>query len=32
MMLRCTVGDEMRDWKDAIKLFIGKMKLIQREY
>lgn len=22
MMLRCTVGDEMRDWKDALKTFI----------
>ena len=22
MMLRCTVGDEMRDWKDAIKTFM----------
>lgn len=22
MMLRCTVGDEMRDWKEAIKSFI----------
>ena len=25
MMLRCTVGDEMRDWKDAIKSFINKL-------
>ncbi|OPJ61892.1 dTDP-4-dehydrorhamnose reductase [Clostridium chromiireducens] len=25
MMLRCTVGDEMRDWKDAIKSFISKL-------
>ena len=25
MMLRNTVGDEMRDWKDAIKSFIGKL-------
>lgn len=22
MMLRCTVGDEMRDWKDALKSFL----------
>ena len=22
MMLRCTVGDEMRDWKDALKIFM----------
>ena len=22
MMLRCTVGDEMRDWKDALKTFM----------
>lgn len=26
MMLRCTVGDEMRDWKDALKSFIDKNK------
>ncbi len=32
MMLRNTVGDEMRDWQDAIKSFIGKTKLIQREF
>lgn len=25
MMLRCTIGDEMRDWKDAIKSFISKL-------
>jgi len=25
MMLRNTVGDEMRDWKDAIKAFINKL-------
>jgi dTDP-4-dehydrorhamnose reductase len=25
MMLRNTVGDEMRDWKDAIKSFIGQL-------
>ena len=25
MMLRCTVGDEMRDWKDAIKSFISRL-------
>ncbi|AQS03707.1 dTDP-4-dehydrorhamnose reductase [Clostridium beijerinckii] len=25
MMLRCTVGDDMRDWKDAIKSFINKL-------
>ena len=25
MMLRCTVGDDMRDWKDAIKSFISKL-------
>ena len=25
MMLRCTVGDEMRDWKEAIKSFIKKV-------
>ncbi|BCZ47081.1 NAD(P)-dependent oxidoreductase [Clostridium gelidum] len=25
MMLRNTIGDEMRDWKDAIKSFIGKL-------
>ena len=25
MMLRCTVSDEMRDWKDAIKSFIDKL-------
>ena len=24
MMLRCTVGDEMRDWKEALKTFISK--------
>lgn len=24
MMLRCTVGDEMRDWEDALKAFIDK--------
>ena len=22
MMLRCTIGDEMRDWKDALKTFM----------
>lgn len=22
MMLRCTIGDEMRDWKDALKAFV----------
>ena len=22
MMLRCTIGDEMRDWKDALKIFM----------
>lgn len=27
MMLRCTVGDEMRDWKEAIKSFIKKCTL-----
>ncbi|EHI98329.1 dTDP-4-dehydrorhamnose reductase [Clostridium sp. DL-VIII] len=32
MMLRNTIGDEMRDWKDAIKSFISKTKLIQREF
>lgn len=26
MMLRCSVGDEMRDWKDALKVFINKIK------
>jgi len=26
MMLRNTIGDEMRDWKDAIKSFIKKVK------
>ncbi|GKX67451.1 dTDP-4-dehydrorhamnose reductase [Inconstantimicrobium mannanitabidum] len=26
MMLRSTVGDEMRDWKDAIKAFMSKQK------
>lgn len=25
MMLRCTIDDEMRDWKDAIKSFIDKL-------
>lgn len=25
MMLRCTVGDDMRDWKDAIKSFINRL-------
>ena len=25
MVLRCTVGDETRDWKDAIKSFISKL-------
>ena len=25
MMLRCTVGDEMRDWKEALKTFIDKV-------
>lgn len=24
MMLRCTIGDEMRDWKEALKSFISK--------
>ena len=23
MMLRCTIGDEMRDWKDALKIFMN---------
>lgn len=26
MMLRCTVGDEMREWKEALKVFIDKYK------
>ena len=26
MMLRCTVGDEMRDWQDAIKSFVAIVK------
>ena len=26
MMLRCTVGDEMRGWQDALKSFIGNYK------
>ncbi|MGL4109263.1 dTDP-4-dehydrorhamnose reductase [Clostridium sp. LP20] len=26
MMLRCTVGDEMRDWETAIKCFMAKIK------
>lgn len=26
MMLRCTVGDEMRGWKGALKIFIDKIK------
>ena len=26
MMLRCTVGDEMRDWQDAIEKFMNKVK------
>ncbi|GAB6168170.1 dTDP-4-dehydrorhamnose reductase [Clostridium carnis] len=25
MMLRCTVGDEMRDWKEALKSFISNL-------
>ncbi|MBE6088956.1 MAG: dTDP-4-dehydrorhamnose reductase [Clostridium beijerinckii] len=25
MMLRCTVGDDMRDWKDAIKSFVNRL-------
>ncbi|WP_426350477.1 dTDP-4-dehydrorhamnose reductase [Alloiococcus sp. CFN-8] len=25
MMLRCTVGDEMRDWKDALEVFLNKV-------
>lgn len=25
MMLRCTVGDEMRQWQDALKMFIEKI-------
>lgn len=27
MMLRCTVGDEMRDWKEALKSFMRKQEL-----
>lgn len=26
MMLRCTVGDEMREWQEALKMFIENMK------
>lgn len=26
MMLRCTIGDEMREWKEALKVFIDKYK------
>lgn len=26
MMLRCTIGDEMRDWEEAIESFIKKLK------
>lgn len=26
MMLRCTIGDEMRDWKVALKTFMNKVK------
>lgn len=26
MMLKCTVGDEMREWKDALKMFIERTK------
>lgn len=26
MMLRCTVGDEMRDWQEALEIFMGKVK------
>ena len=26
MMLRNTIGDEMRDWKDAMKSFVKKVK------
>lgn len=26
MMLRCTVGDEMREWKEALKIFISNYK------
>ncbi|WP_040213602.1 dTDP-4-dehydrorhamnose reductase [Clostridium polynesiense] len=26
MMLRCTVGDEMRDWKEALKVFMKNVK------
>lgn len=27
LMLRCTVGDEMRDWKEALESFIERVKL-----
>jgi len=27
MMLRCTIGDEMRPWQDALKTFIHKLEL-----
>ncbi|MEQ8156400.1 MAG: dTDP-4-dehydrorhamnose reductase, partial [Clostridiaceae bacterium] len=25
MMLRCTVGDEMRQWEEALRMFIPKI-------
>ena len=27
MMLRCSVGDEMRDWREALKVFLEKVKI-----
>lgn len=27
MMLRCTVGDEMRSWKEALKSFIENLRV-----
>lgn len=27
MMLRCSVGDEMRQWEDALKVFVKKIKI-----
>ena len=31
MMLRATVGDDMREWKDALKSFINKSVMLKGE-
>ena len=31
MMLRCTIGDEMRNWEDALKAFIDNLKNTEQE-